>query len=218
MASSIEPSSSDEVASVATGPNRPGEVADELRALHDDAQDRMVRQRRAAQQWGRMNVLIGVPAALFSGAAGAIAALTDVSQNWKIAVTLLAVVSSGLTSVATTLNASRKSEEAALQAAAYGELVRDARVTLQVDLGRLSYETAREALETLIDRLREIDRIPPRESFYRERIARRTQEPSLSAEHAEHISNGPTSSFSEKSPFPGDSGPSSRDSGAGYQY
>jgi hypothetical protein len=49
-----------------------------------------------------------------------------------------------------------------------------------VDLERLSFETAREALETLIDRLRDIDGVPPRESFYREHISKRTSERSSS--------------------------------------
>jgi fumarate hydratase class II len=184
MASLSDPPSSqplsDEASSVATEPNPMQEMAKELQAIYTDTLDRMRRQRRAAGRWGRMNLLIGVPAALFSGAAGAIAALADVSQNWKIAVTLLAVVASGLTTVATTLNASRRAEQASIQEAAYEALARDARVTLRVDLQGWSSETAREALETLIERLREIDGIPVRESFYRQRISEQTQESSSS--------------------------------------
>jgi hypothetical protein len=195
MSAPIEPSSSDErpeevalrmrrlssqaaeeAPEEATDSNALDQVAEELQSIQQDASDRMKQQRTAAGRWGRMNVLIGVPAALFSGAAGAIAALTDVSEGWKIAVTLLAVIASGLTGVATTLNASRRSQQAAFREAAYEALVRDARVTLKVDLERLSYATAREALETLIDRMREIDGLPSRESFYRERIAKRTNE------------------------------------------
>jgi hypothetical protein len=174
--SSSEPLA-DEVASVLTGPNRVERVGAEVEAIYRDSLDRMRRQRQAAQRWGRLNYLIGVPAALFSGAAGAIAALTDVSENWKIAVTLLAIVAAGLTSVATTLNASRRAEQASIQEAAYEALARDARVTLVVDFQTLGYGTAREALETLVDRLREIDGIPPRKSFYRERIMSQIQMP-----------------------------------------
>jgi hypothetical protein len=190
MVSSTESSSgeplSDEVTWVGAGPNPLESVAAELKAIQTDTRNRMIQQRRAAGWWGRMNLLIGVPAALFSGAAGAIAALTDVSPGWKITVTLLAVVAAGLMSVATTLNASRRAERAAAQQAAYEALERDARVSLEVDLPRLSYQLAREALENLIDRLREIDGIPPRESFYRATISKRqTRSFSSQAEHTD---------------------------------
>jgi hypothetical protein len=89
----------------------------------DAAAVQLGRQRR----WQAAQYVIGLPAALFAGLAGA-TGISDISGGLKTALGILGLVGAALTSVATSLNAGRKGEEAATLRARYQALALEAHV------------------------------------------------------------------------------------------
>jgi hypothetical protein len=131
-----------------------------------------------AKRWERLNLWIGIPAALFAGAGG-VTALTDVSGGVKIFAAILAVSGGSLAGIATTLNASRKAEEARLRQISLRAFARDASSVARLDRERFSPEEARTAIDDLVSWLNEINGLPTRKSPYRKWAERRgTEKPS----------------------------------------
>lgn len=84
-------------------------------------------QRRRFWWWQLAQYGIGLPAALFAGAAGA-TGLTGLTGNWRIALGILGLVGAGLTSVSTALNAGKHAEEASVLSHQYETIAQECHV------------------------------------------------------------------------------------------
>ena len=124
-----------------------------------------------SKKWERRNLWIGIPAALFAGAGG-VTALTDVGGGWKILAAILAVSGGSLAGVATTLNASRKAEDARLRALSLRALAREAEILARLDRQRFASQESRMAIDDLVSWLNEINGLPARKSPYRRWVER----------------------------------------------
>lgn len=99
-------------------------IGGRLRSISEEGIHRRADSEKIARKWGKRNYLVGIPAALFAGGAGAVTALTDLSNAWKITAVLLAFLASGLSGIATALNASKREEIARGAAIGYDALAR----------------------------------------------------------------------------------------------
>lgn len=119
-----------------------------------------------AARWDRLNLLIGIPAALLAGAGG-VTALADVGGGWRILAAILAVGGGSLAGVATTLNASKKAESARVRETNLTAFSREAETVASLDRTRFEPDDVRLIIDDLSSWLNEINGLPARKSPYR---------------------------------------------------
>jgi hypothetical protein len=146
----------------------PGQAARRgaLQAVVAEAADRAAHQRTRGRRWAIANYSVGIPASLLAGAGG-VAALSDVSDGWKVAGAVFALVGGALTGVVTTLNAGRKSEAAWLADSSLRAISREAQLTEMLDLERFTADEMREAIDDLVTWMNEVEGLPARPSVFR---------------------------------------------------
>ncbi len=130
----------------------------EGRRIEESAKWSGQNQFEQAKIWRGSNYIIGVPSAVLGAIAGAATLATTVGRLWA-GIAMLA--SAALTAIMTTLNLSRHKDEALVAANAYLAVQQDARVFCEIDLHKLDYEEARQALSELIARLQEVHKSAP---------------------------------------------------------
>jgi hypothetical protein len=149
----------------------------EGRRIEESAMRSAQNQFEQAKIWRNSNLLIGVPATVFAAAAGATALASTVGHIWA---GVAALAAAALSAVMTLLNLARRTDEALTAANAYLATQQDARVFCEIDLHKLDYEAARQALSELTARLQEVHKaapLPSRRAYRRARwgIERGTQ-------------------------------------------
>ena len=102
-------------------------AAQEVHELEAIALARASLHRGRAARWQVAQYAIGLPAALFAGASGA-TGLTDLQGPARTALGVVGLVGSGLTSLATALNAGRRAEESGAAETQYESIARGAHV------------------------------------------------------------------------------------------
>lgn len=142
------------------GPNRPEDawrapIREEARRAHETATFASETQFEYAKRWRRTDRWIGGLASVLAALAG-VGALADVlSKDGAGVIAILAALSG---SVAASLGAPKTKEKAAISANAYRALQQDVRIFLNVDLPGLNESEARERLQSLVDRLQELNK------------------------------------------------------------
>lgn len=111
-------------------------------------------QFEQAKIWSKRNTFLGVPSSGLAAVAG-VGGLADLFGNvWTGA---LAITASFLTAILTTLNYSKKIDQAHSSANAYLSLQQDARIFIEVDSKEGNVKTLREGLSELVARQQEIN-------------------------------------------------------------
>src|SRR5215475_4018557 len=130
----------------------------EGRRVEESAMRSAQNQFEQAKIWRGSNYVIGVPATLLAGAAGATALASTVGRIWA---GVAALAAASLSAVMTLLNLARRTDDALTAANAYLAAQQDARVYCEIDLHKLDYDAARQALSELIARLQEVHKAAP---------------------------------------------------------
>ena len=130
------------------------DIVDEAKRVHEAAMWSSQSQFEQAKIWSKRNTLLGVPSTGLAAVAG-VAGLADLLGNvWTGA---LAITASFLTAILTTLNYSKKIDQAHASANAYLALQQDARIFVEVDSKEGNIEELRELLAKLVARQQEIN-------------------------------------------------------------
>lgn len=142
-------------------------IGDEARRLEESAMYSAQSQFERAKFWRGVNLSLGVGAATLAAVAGVVGLASDKA---RILSGVLALISAGIVSVLTTVNADRRHSQAAAAANAYLEIQTAARQLYAVDLPRLDYDSARTQLAELTARRDEINKtadMPSRRAYRR---------------------------------------------------
>jgi hypothetical protein len=130
------------------------DIIKEAKRVHEAAMWSSQSQFEQAKIWSKRNTFLGVPSSGLAAVAG-IGGLADLFGNvWTGA---LAITASFLTAILTTLNYSKKIDQAHSSANAYLSLQQDARIFVEVDSKEGSVKTLREGLSELVARQQEIN-------------------------------------------------------------
>ncbi len=131
------------------------EIRKEAERVHESAMWSAETQFEYSKRWRRADRWLSGAASALAGAAG-VGGLADViSVRWA---GFIAVLSAVAAAIAASLGAPKTKEKAAISANAYRALQQDARVFLGIDLPTLSDSDARERLQSLIDRLQDLNK------------------------------------------------------------
>lgn len=127
-------------------------------------------QFEQAKIWTKRNTWLGVPSSGLAAVAG-IGGLADLFGNvWTGA---LAITASFLTAILTTLNYSKKIDQAHASANAYLALQQDARIFIEIDAQGGNLPTIRDAFSELVARQQEINKtsiIPSTKAYKRAKV------------------------------------------------
>lgn len=130
------------------------DIVKEAKRIHEAAMWSSQSQFEQAKIWLKRNAWLGVPSTGLAAIAG-VAGLADVLGNvWTGA---LAITAAFLTAIMTTLNYSKKIDQAHASANAYLALQQDARIFVEVDSKAGSIAELRELLAKLVARQQEIN-------------------------------------------------------------
>jgi hypothetical protein len=124
-------------------------IGAELRRIEESAMYSAQCQFEETKRWRAVHLLLGVPATLLAAVAGT-TALVD--STGRTAAGILALISSGLGAVLTTVNAPQRTAHAAASANAYLEIQTAARQHREIDLEHWTPEEARRAVAGLTAR------------------------------------------------------------------
>jgi hypothetical protein len=131
------------------------EIRQEAERVHESAMLSSETQFEYAKRWRRADRWISVAASVLAGIAGVGGISKIISIQWAGFVAILSAVAAA---VAASLGAPKTKEKAAIAANAYRALQQDCRIFIQVDLPALSDSDARERLQSLVDRLQELNK------------------------------------------------------------
>lgn len=134
------------------------EIRKEARRIHESATYASETQFEYAKRWRRVDRLIGAAAALTAAIAGVGGLSQVLSARWA---GLIAIAAAGAGAVAASLGAPQTKEKASIAATAYRALQQDARIFLNIDLGKMSEEDARARLAELVERSQALSREAP---------------------------------------------------------
>lgn len=130
------------------------DIVKEVKRIHEAVMWSAQSQFEQAKMWSTRNTLIGVPSSGLAAIAG-IGGLADLFGNvWTGA---LAITAAFLTAIMTTLNYSKKIDQAHASANAYLALQQDARIFIEVDSKKNKIDDLREELAKLVARQQEIN-------------------------------------------------------------
>lgn len=131
------------------------EIRREAARIEESATYASETQFEYAKRWRRADRWIGGGASVLAAAAG-VGGLADVlSVKWA---GFLAILSAVAAAVAASLGAPKTKEKAGIAANGYRALQQDVRMFIRLDLPGLSSSDARERLQSLVDRLQELNR------------------------------------------------------------
>lgn len=130
------------------------DIVKEAKRIHEAAMWSSQSQFEQAKIWSNRNTWLGIPSTGLSAIAG-VGGLADIIGNvWTGS---LAIGASFLTAILTTLNYSKKVDQAHASANAYLALQQDARIFVEVDSKANDTESLREKLSELVARQQEIN-------------------------------------------------------------
>ncbi|MGW5421666.1 SLATT domain-containing protein [Streptomyces sp. NPDC003943] len=121
----------------------------EFRRIEESAMYSAQCQFEETKRWRAVNLLLGIPATLLAAVAGTTALVDSAGAT---AAGILALLSSGLGAVLTTVNAPQRTAQAAASANTFLEIQTAARQHREIDLDRWTPEEARQALTALTAR------------------------------------------------------------------
>nr|WP_272923399.1 SLATT domain-containing protein [Streptomyces sp. SID5643] len=124
-------------------------IGAEFRRIEESAMYSAQCQFEETKRWRAVHFLFGVPATLLAAIAGTTAL---VESTGRIAAGILALISSGLGAVLTTVNAPQRTAQASASANAFLEIQTAARQHREIDLDQWTLDEARQALATLTAR------------------------------------------------------------------
>lgn len=131
-------------------------VAAELRRVDEDCTHSGKSHFEAAARWGRYHYLIGVPAVIIGGTAGA-----AFFREWPQIAAGLALFAAALTTLQTFLKSSERSASHRSAGNAYGAIKNDARLLREVKLMLISEGDAVAELEAINSRRNELNSTSP---------------------------------------------------------
>lgn len=131
------------------------EIRNEAERVHESAMLSSETQFEYAKRWRRADRWIGGAASVLAGVAG-VGGLSEVlSVRWAGFIAILSAVAAA---IAASLGAPKTKEKAAISANSYRALQQDTRLFLTIDLPTLSEAEARERLQSLVDRIQELNK------------------------------------------------------------
>lgn len=130
------------------------DIVKEAKRIHEATMWSAQSQFEQAKIWSRRNTFIGVPSSGLAAIAG-VGGLSNLLGNVWTGV--LAITAAFLTAIMTTLNYSKKIDQAHASANAYLALQQDARIFIEVDSKRSSVDDLRDELARLVARQQEIN-------------------------------------------------------------
>jgi hypothetical protein len=131
------------------------QIRREAQRVQESAEYSSETQFEYAKRWRRADRWIGGGAAALAGVAG-VGGLSDVlTVEWA---GFLAILSAVAGAIAASLGAPKTKEKAGIAANAYRALQQDVRMFLNIDLPGMTEDEARERLQSLVDRLQELNR------------------------------------------------------------
>jgi hypothetical protein len=141
-------------------------IRHELERIEESAKWSAQGQFSQAKQWRFVNLTFGVPASALAALAGGTALA---SAAGRVPAGVIALISAALGAVLTTLNASRRANQASSAANAYLEIQTAARQARLIDLTSQDFEEARAVLGELTARRDEQNKTaePPNRFAYR---------------------------------------------------
>jgi hypothetical protein len=130
-------------------------IADEARRVHETALHASETQFEYAKRWRRADRWIGGLSSALAAIAG-VGGLSDLlSATWAGTIAILAALTG---SIAASLGAPKTKEKSAISANAYRALQQDVRMFLNLDLPSMQESDARERLQSLVDRIQELNK------------------------------------------------------------
>lgn len=130
------------------------DIIKEATRVHEAAMWSSQCQFEQAKIWSKRSTVLGVPSSGLAAVAG-VGGLADLFGNvWTGA---LAITASFLTTILTTLNYSKKIDQAHSSANAYLSLQQDTRIFIEIDSKEGHIKTLRERLSELVARQQEIN-------------------------------------------------------------
>jgi hypothetical protein len=139
------------------------EIRKEVSRIEESARYSSQSQLEQAKLWRAVNLLLGLPAAVLA----AIAAGTGLaSAAGRVPAAILALIAAGFGAALTTLNASRRMNQAQSSGNAYLALETAARQLGRIDLSGMTEDEARAALGELTSRRDELNQTADIPGFY----------------------------------------------------
>jgi hypothetical protein len=137
------------------------DIGAEALRIHESAVYSSQSQFEQAKIWRALNIWLGAPAAVAAAlAASAILSGSDQTMLFGIRghtlAGLLALLSAALSSILTTVNASRRTTQSQASGNAFLQLQTEVRQLILVDLKHLNFEEARERLESITNSRNEL--------------------------------------------------------------
>lgn len=147
--------------------NRKRAIETEAKRIHEAVLYSAQGQFEQAKIWNKRSLLLGIPASAIA-AVGGVAGLANLIGKELVAVA--SIVAAALTAVVTTMNYSKRIDQAHSNANAYLALQQDVRIFIDIDLPGLKDDDAREQLSKLVARQQEINGaalIPSKKAYKR---------------------------------------------------
>ncbi len=134
--------------------NRKDAIRQEANKVHEAVMYSSQGQFEQAKLWNKRYLFLGIPSSGIAAIAGVAGLATTIG---KTPVAIMALLAAFLSGIMTTLNYSKKIDQAHATANAYLALQQDTRIFIDVDLGELPVDEAREILAKLVARQQEIN-------------------------------------------------------------
>ena len=125
------------------------QIRRELERVEESAKHSASNQFALAQQWGAINLVLGIPASVLAGVAGVTSLAVTTGRIWA---GVIALAAAGFGAILTIMNASRKATQATSAANAYLEIQTAARQERLIDTGARDLDEARAMLGELTAR------------------------------------------------------------------
>jgi hypothetical protein len=130
-------------------------IHDEAARIHESATYSSETQFEYAKRWRSVDRWIGSVAAGLAAVSGVGSLSKFIPVNWAGAIAILSAL---IGAVSASIAARQTTERATVAANLYRALQQDTRIFIQIDLGSLSTEDARDALQKLTDRVQQLNR------------------------------------------------------------
>lgn len=152
-------------------------IGQEALRIHESAQYSAQSQFEQAKIWRGINLWLGAPAAVFAALGGSAILSSGDWTLWGIPGSviggILALIAAALAAILTTVNASRRQTQSQSSGNAFLQLQTAARQFATIDITKLSYEDARDALNNLTNSRDELNKTADVPSRWAYRVAQK---------------------------------------------
>lgn len=149
-------------------------IGQEALRIHESAQYSAQSQFEQAKIWRGINLWLGAPAAVFAALGGSAILSSDSWSIWGIPASVvggvLALIAAALAAILTTVNASRRQTQSQSSGNAFLQLQTAARQFATIDITKLNYDDARDALNNLTNSRDELNKtadVPGRWAYHK---------------------------------------------------